>query len=815
MKQSFIYFSYLITLLLYNSVVFSAYKVAGIEFKANFQNFEIPSFVYHSNKKIRADLCVSGENGKYLVDITPFLKPDIKIPFNPNIALKSYSNNGVNNIQTISISKPKNGIVYDYFNIYGDPLPRKVTLEFYYDSPLAVRPSNSNNDSSRILAQLSPLSSNTMYFLETNISINNNGQSAYLIPPKVLSEINITYPTNSFINDCITSKVVKIIAPNNPYYEEYREYLRITGELNNMVPDGYDHPNWDEVSESVEVDPGILLAMPDINNMFQINSNQLEVDDDHDDIPTVVEFLNTFTDPFSDDTDGDGLKDYPEVYGTNMLLNLSTGSRIINVRTCSIWPDSDNDGISDGDEIYAQYPYNTGGTNCFYATNPCSTDSDDDGLPDKEDSLPLTPCFSQNSTNISQEWLDYWNNIANIAGVSLNGLSDPNADSDEDGVDNLTEMLNKTCPIFSNGFHKVVFEPAELDFGLINSVTTATFSATFFAPATITGTVYISQLDWNPELKMDGLSVFWPSFIPRIQESCALTFTSSLFDKKDFSLTVDPEKMRNGVTQEWIRVIDQFGEYNEALKVTCCKNSGYYNLAPSIPELIAPVNNTILMVTNDFLSAGFTNTFDFVWGESVDPEGENVNYILKLYYDNYDCLSITNDGLSCSLPVSEYFTDWGYYYWRIYACDTYGNVRSSKMRSFYVWIPIDEDGDGVDDNIELREGSNPSDANSIPLTILSDEALPPGYLERDYFLRLKAKGGDKQPYYWLFASGDNVPPGIELTVDGVLKGVPTRVGDYSFNILVFDGKKYCVKSFNLMINPKRSGYGVEAGKGEL
>ena len=52
-------------------------------------------------------------------------------------------------------------------------------------------------------------------------------------------------------------------------------------------------------------------------------------------------------------------------------------------------------------------------------------------------------------------------------------------------------------------------------------------------------------------------------------------------------------------------------------------------------------------------------------------------------------------------------------------------------------------------------------------------------------------------------------------MDGVLKGVPTRVGDYSFNILVFDGKKYCIKSFNLMINPKRSGFGVEAGKGEL
>ena len=137
------------------------------------------------------------------------------------------------------------------------------------------------------------------------------------------------------------------------------------------------------------------------------------------------------------------------------------------------------------------------------------------------------------------------------------------------------------------------------------------------------------------------------------------------------------------------------------------------------------------------------------------------------------------------------------------------------MRSFYVWIPRDDDGDGVDDNIELREGSDPSDANSIPLTILSDETLPPGYLERDYFLRLKAKGGEKLPYYWFFASGGNVPPGIELTVDGVLRGTPTQVGSYSFNILVFDGKKYCVKPFNLTVNPKRTGLGVKAGRGEL
>ena len=804
--SSFIRYCVISISVLLLSSMFAYSEVAGIEFKATFRNFNIEQYNLHLDPNASCFMHFSTDSGHCAVDMREFIKPDMKIPLKPNIMLRTYCNGFVEETQNVSISDVSDGTIYDCFNVYGSPLPTNADFVFGYDSPLGFM------QYSRI-SRLISLKSNTMHFVNLTISVSDNEFSPSIIPENVLSNIEIAYPTNSFVNNYPTSRVVRIIAPNNPYYEEYKEYLRITG--SGMIPDGYSHPDWDAVSESVEVEPGVLLAMPDKNNTFQINSNQLKYDNDDDGIPTVVEFLNTFTNPFSDDTDGDGLKDYPEVFGTNMILKLSTGHRAISVRTCSIWPDTDNDGISDGDELFGRHPYEGSGTNRFYATNPCSADSDDDGLPDKEDPFPLTPCFSQNSTNISQEWVDYWNNIANIAGVSLNELGDQNADSDGDGVDNLTEMLNKTCPVFGNGFHKVVFEPAELDLGLINSVTTATFSATFFAPVTITGAVYISQLDWNPEIKMDGLSVFWPSFIPRIQESSVVTFTSSLFDKKDFSLTVDPEKMRNGVTQEWIRVIDQFGEYNEALKVTCCKKDGYCNLAPSIPELIAPLNDTILMVTNDYLSADFTNTFDFVWGESIDPEGENVNYILKLYYDNYDCLSITNDGLSCSLPISEYFTDWGYYYWRVYAYDTYGNVRASNMRSFYVWIPRDDDGDGVDDNIELREGSDPSDANSIPLTILSDETLPPGYLERDYFLRLKAKGGEKLPYYWFFASGGNVPPGIELTVDGVLRGTPTQVGSYSFNILVFDGKKYCVKPFNLTVNPKRTGLGVKAGRGEL
>lgn len=802
---SFVRYGFILSaVLLFSSMpVYS--EVAGMEFKANLRNFNIESYNLHLDPNASCFMHFSSDYGKFAIDMRELIKSDIEIPLKPNIILRTYKDGSVEETQSVSISKFGDGTFYDYLNIYGTPLPQEADFSFGYDSLLG------SMEYSKITKMIS-LKPNTMHFVDLRVSVSDQVSSPSVIPENVLSDIGIAYPTNSFVNNYPTSRVVRVIAPNNPHYEEYKEYLRIAE--SGMAPDGYSHPNWDEISESVEAEPGVLLSMPDENNLFQINSNQLEYDNDNDGIPTVVEFLNTFTNPFSDDTDGDGLKDYPEVFGTNMVLKLSTGHRTISVRTCSIWPDTDNDGISDGDEIFGRHPYEGSGTNRFYATDPCSSDSDGDGLPDKEDPYPLTPCFSSESDQLSPEWLDYWSDIAQRAGIDANDLGTANGDSDGDGVSNLAEMINKTCPIFSNGFHKVVFEPEELHVGLVDKITNVSFSATFFAPTTVTGAVYISKLDFDPELAMDGLSVVWPHFIPRIPESSAVTFASSLYKKLNFHLTLDPENMRSGVTQDWIRVIDQFGEYNEALKVICYKDQGYVNLAPSIPELIAPANDAILYVTNDFLSADFTNAFRFSWRESTDPEGDQVGYILKIY-DGFETLSVTGNTLSVDLQICEYFTEKGYYYWRVHAYDTCGNVRASNTRRFYVWIPADDDGDGVDDNLELRKGSDPSDSNSIPLTILSDETLPPGYLEREYFLRLKAKGGARQPYYWIYASGGNIPPGIDLEADGVLRGTPTREGSYNFNVIVFDGQKYSIKSFSLKVNPKRTGFGVEAGKGEL
>jgi hypothetical protein len=72
-------------------------------------------------------------------------------------------------------------------------------------------------------------------------------------------------------------------------------------------------------------------------------------------------------------------------------------------------------------------------------------------------------------------------------------------------------------------------------------------------------------------------------------------------------------------------------------------------------------------------------------------------------------------------------------------------------------------------------------AGSLQVTTAS---LPGGTVDSAYAATLEAAGGTS-PYLWSLASG-TLSPGLSLSSDGVLSGIPTAVGSYTFVVQVAD-----------------------------
>ena len=75
---------------------------------------------------------------------------------------------------------------------------------------------------------------------------------------------------------------------------------------------------------------------------------------------------------------------------------------------------------------------------------------------------------------------------------------------------------------------------------------------------------------------------------------------------------------------------------------------------------------------------------------------------------------------------------------------------------------------------------------ATPLTIRT-QSLPNARLHQTYQFALQADGGIL-PLKWTLVSGD-LPPGLKLGTDGILRGAPTNAGDFSFVIQVEDNAK--------------------------
>ena len=81
-------------------------------------------------------------------------------------------------------------------------------------------------------------------------------------------------------------------------------------------------------------------------------------------------------------------------------------------------------------------------------------------------------------------------------------------------------------------------------------------------------------------------------------------------------------------------------------------------------------------------------------------------------------------------------------------------------------------------------------ATGEPLVVRTT-TLPTARLRQPYQFALRAEGGIL-PLKWVLVSGD-LPPGMQLGSDGVLRGSPTAAGEFAFVVVVRDNAKPAVE----------------------
>ena len=90
-------------------------------------------------------------------------------------------------------------------------------------------------------------------------------------------------------------------------------------------------------------------------------------------------------------------------------------------------------------------------------------------------------------------------------------------------------------------------------------------------------------------------------------------------------------------------------------------------------------------------------------------------------------------------------------------------------------------------------------ATGPPLKIKTAES-PKGYLQRPYRFEIQADGGIT-PLKWTLTSGA-LPKGVILASDGLLSGVPTQTGEFSFSATVTDSgipAQHLTQEFHLLV----------------
>ena len=188
-------------------------------------------------------------------------------------------------------------------------------------------------------------------------------------------------------------------------------------------------------------------------------------------------------------------------------------------------------------------------------------------------------------------------------------------------------------------------------------------------------------------------------------------------------------------------------------------------------------------------------------GSIMHHNWEILNYVcsgatvyFKIGKNDIELMKINvTDSFEYNWIVPDFFA-YGEYWWQIVIeYDTVINY-GSEQRIFYIGEAFDSDGDGYYDTEEIARNSDPYNAKDVPLLITSDACCTNGYEGQQYYLILKVNN-NKRKAYWRALT--ELPPGLDLTEQGVLYGLPKENGIFVFNIEVTneDNKKDQVRFF--------------------
>ena len=266
--------------------VFLSYSdnvVIGIEIRSDFSDIQKLAVSTNLSSTVPGYVIIDTNYGKHKVKLSDFINNSAEITCYPDLVINYSQGEEKKTIEKINFTNSGKGYKYAGHNYYGDKLPEKITVELLYDAGWGFSSLFGSGHTNLVLAQLSSPKNDSMHFIDLRFKNGNSG--AMIMPPKQLSDINSDYITNSFINNYETSRWVKVIAPNNPHFKEYSSYLNAS-QNTNVVIQGYELMNWDEIADELEVDSGVSLMVFNEDNYVDINDFSLSYDNDNDKIPS-------------------------------------------------------------------------------------------------------------------------------------------------------------------------------------------------------------------------------------------------------------------------------------------------------------------------------------------------------------------------------------------------------------------------------------------------------------------------------------------------------------------------------------------------